>query len=79
MIVLSAILSVILALLAARSTIVEEVAAAPAELRAYVGEQARLFLEDPAAEDILPAHLNHAQDPTVTIGMARALLRGLAK
>ncbi len=68
----------ILAVLASRPTIVEEIAAAPLELRAYVGERARSFLQDSYAEDLLAAHLNNAQDPAATIATVRGLLRSLA-
>lgn len=69
----------ILALLASRPTMVEEVAVAPPELRVYVREQARSFLEHGDAEDLLAAHLHNAQDPAVTIGAVRALLRSLTE
>jgi len=68
----------ILAVLASRPTILEEIAAAPPELRAYVAESARSLLQHPYAEDILAAHLNNAQDPAVTIAAVRELLRRLA-
>lgn len=69
----------ILALLASRPTIVKEVDAVPAELRAYVGEEARSFLDNPDAEDLLAAHLNNAQEPALTIDGVRAVLRQLAR
>jgi hypothetical protein len=69
----------ILALLASRPTIVDEVAGAPNELRTYLAEQSRAFLADPNAEDLLAAHLNNAQDPAVTIGAVRGVLRTLAR
>jgi predicted nucleotidyltransferase len=68
----------ILALLASRPGIAEEVAAAPIELSAYLGQQARAFLNDPDAEDLLAAHLNNAQDPAFTIEAVRVVLRRLA-
>jgi Nucleotidyl transferase AbiEii toxin, Type IV TA system len=68
----------ILALLASRPTIVEEAAAAPAALRAYVAEQARTFLADANAEDLLAAHLNNAQDPAATITGVRTMLKQLS-
>src|SRR5258708_40007395 len=67
-----------LALLAARPTILKEVAAAPAALRAYVAEQAKDFLADVNADDLLAAHLNNAQDPGATIAAVRAMLKQLS-
>ena len=64
----------ILALMASRPSIVEEVAAAPAALRTYVAEQAKSFLADGNAEDLLAAHLNGAQDPAATITQVKAVL-----
>lgn len=69
----------VLALLASRPGISEEVAAAPASLREYVAQQARAFLDSRDAEDLLAAHLNNAQDPAATIAAVRALLRRLAQ
>ena len=68
----------ILALLASRPTLVEEVAAAPIELRTYVAEQSKAFLADPNAEDLLAAHLKNAQDPAATIAAVRAMLERLS-
>lgn len=68
----------ILALLASRPTILEEVAAAPPALRGYVAEQAKGFLGDPRAEDLLAAHLNNAQDPAATITAVRTILERLS-
>jgi len=68
----------ILALLASRPTILEEVAAAPAALRTYVAEQAKTFLADANAEDLLAAHLNNAQDPAATTAAVRAMLERLS-
>jgi len=69
----------ILALLASRPGIAEEVAAAPPALRDYVTQQARAFLDSRDAEDLLAAHLNTAQDPSSTIAAVRTLLRRLAQ
>lgn len=69
----------ILALLASRPRIVEEVAAAPAALRKYVAEQARAFLDSGDAEDLLAANLRNSQDPPSTISAVRALLSRLAQ
>jgi predicted nucleotidyltransferase len=68
----------ILALLASRPGIVEELAAAPSVLREYVNQQAREFLHGRDAEDLLAAHLNTAQDPASTIEVVRTLLNRLA-
>ena len=69
----------VLALLASRPRIVEEVAMAPATLREHVGQQARAFLDSRDAEDLLAAHLNNAQDPASTVAAVRALLGRLAQ
>ncbi len=69
----------ILALLASRPTILEEVAAAPAALRAYVAEQAKNFLADVNADDLLAAHLNNAQDPAATCAAVRTVLKRLSE
>src|SRR6266851_3113545 len=61
-----------------RPTLVEEVAAAPIELRTYVAEQSKAFLADSNAEDLLAAHLNNAQDPAATIAAVRAMLERLS-
>ena len=68
----------VLAVLASRPTLVDEVAGAPRELRTYLAGQSRAFLADPNAEDLLAAHLNDAQDPAVTIGAVRGVLHTLA-
>lgn len=68
----------ILALLASRPLIADEVAAAPEALRVYVSEQAHGFLANPNAEDLLAAHLNNVQDPIETIAAVRRLLQRLA-
>lgn len=64
----------ILALLASRPKIVEEVAAGTSVLRGYIAEQAKAFLEDPSVEDLLAAHLNNAQDPAGTIVVVKTML-----
>jgi hypothetical protein len=68
----------VLALLASRPVIIEEIAAAPPALREYVGQQARAFLDSPHAEDLLAAHLNNAQDPAYRIAAVRVVLGRLA-
>jgi hypothetical protein len=69
----------VLALLASRPTIADEVAAAPPELRRYVGQQARAFLESRDAEDLLAAHLNNSQDQASTIAAVRTSVHRLAQ
>lgn len=69
----------LLALLASRPGIVDEVAAAPARLRAYVAEQAWGFLHSADADDLLAAHLNNAQDPALTMDAVRTLLDRLSQ
>jgi predicted nucleotidyltransferase len=69
----------ILALLASRAHIADEVAAAPEILRAYVSEQTKTLLENPNVEDLLAAHLNNAQDPVQAIAAVRGLLERLAR
>lgn len=64
----------LLALLASRPRIVDEVRVAPAEVRRYLAEEARGFLTDPNAEDLLAAHLNNAQDPAATVEAVRQIL-----
>jgi len=68
----------ILALLASRPALVGEVAAAPRPLREFVATQARVFLTDRNAEDLLAAHLNNAQDPRATIALVKSVLERLA-
>lgn len=68
----------ILALLASRPAILEEVAAAPATLRGYVADHAKNFLADMNAEDLLAAHLNNAQDPAATTAAVRAMIEQLS-
>src|SRR5260370_19274749 len=63
----------ILALLASRPTILEEVAAAPAALRGHAAEQAKNFLADVNAVDLLHAHLNKPQHPAPTVCALRTI------
>jgi predicted nucleotidyltransferase len=69
----------ILALVASRPTLVDEILAAPDALRSYLAEQARVFLVDPYAEDLLAAHLNNAQDPVRAISVVRQQLERTAE
>ena len=64
----------ILALLASRPSALGEIAGAPANLRAYLKDQAAAFLADPNAEDLLAGHLNNAQSPAHTITAVRDVL-----
>jgi predicted nucleotidyltransferase len=68
----------LLALLASRPGIVDEVTAAPSQLRAYVADQAKGFLRGSDADDLLAAHLNNAQDPALTMHAVRTLLERLS-
>jgi predicted nucleotidyltransferase len=68
----------ILALVASRPILLEEVAAAPRPLREFVATQTRRFLTDRNAEDLLAAHLNNAQDPRATIAVVKSVLERLA-
>lgn len=68
----------ILALLASRPAILVEIAATPPELQAYLAGQAKGLLADPSADDLLAAHLNHAQDPAATTAAVKAALGRLA-
>ena len=68
----------ILALLVSRPSLVAEIAKAPPELRSYVAAQARDFLSDPHAEDLMAGHLNNAQDREAAIDRVRDALQRLA-
>jgi hypothetical protein len=69
----------VLALLASRPGLAGEVAAASPEVRAYLAEQARVFLADPDAEDLLAAHLNNAQEPAATVAAVRRVLAEMTR
>lgn len=64
----------ILALVASRATIVEEVAATAEPLRAFVVAGAASLVGDVRLPDLLAGHLNNAQDPA---GTARRVLERL--
>lgn len=67
----------ILALLAARPTLVNEIAQAPEILRQYVRDQATRLLDESSIDDLLAAHLNNAQDPRRVQTRVRARLEQL--
>lgn len=69
----------LLALLASRPSLINEVAAAPRVLRAYVAERSRELLFDPAREELLSCHLSNAQDPAHTAAAVRDVLERLAR
>ncbi len=64
----------ILALIASRPTIIEQLQQSPPELRDYVRDQTAGFLRNPDAGDLLAAHLNNATAPRVVIGRVRSAL-----
>lgn len=67
----------ILALLASRPGIGDEVAAAPAELRGFIAERAGRFLAQPARRDLLAACLGHVPDAAAVIAGVELALGGL--
>ena len=69
----------ILALVAARPTIVEEVASARAELRDFVGRRVQELLASPDLEDLLAGNLGTAQDPASVIDLVRLRLKEIAR
>lgn len=69
----------ILALIASRPRLTDEIEAAPDALRTYLAEHAREFEKDPYAQDLLAAHLNNAQDPARTIAAVREGLQRIAR
>ena len=69
----------ILALMASRPVLADEVAAAPPELRAYVASQAGALLDSPDLAELLAGHLNNSQDPVVTVSSVGMLLVRLAQ
>ncbi len=68
----------ILALIASRPTIIEELQQSPSELRQYVRDQTAGFLRNPDAGDLLAAHLNNATAPRVVIDRVRSALDRIA-
>lgn len=68
----------ILALLASRPGIVDEVAAAPAELRQFIAERAGRFIAQPARRGLLAACLGHVPNPAAVIAGVALALEGLS-
>jgi predicted nucleotidyltransferase len=68
----------ILALLAARPSLVAEVEKAPREIRKFVGEKSSLLLGLGDFDDLVAAHLNNAQDAFRVIQRVRETLVLLA-
>lgn len=69
----------ILALLAARPSIVEEIRRGRAELRDFVVGKIRQLVSRAEFEDLLAAHLNNAQDPGEVIDRVRERLQEFAR
>lgn len=67
----------ILAVIASRETIVDEVTGAPGALRREAVEGARWLLKHPYGTDLLAAHLNHAQAVAATVALVTARLRAI--
>jgi hypothetical protein len=57
----------ILALLASRPEIVQELSTAPGDIRDVVVKETGEITRDPYLEDLVAAHLGGAQDPGATI------------
>lgn len=68
----------ILTLLASRPGIEDEVAAAPARIRGFIGEQAARILAEPARRDLLAASLSPGPDPARSMAAVERVLRILA-
>jgi predicted nucleotidyltransferase len=68
----------ILALVASRPTIIDELQKSPPELRRYVRDQTAGFLKNPDAGDLLAAHLNNATASRVVIDKVRSALNQIA-
>jgi len=68
----------LLALIASRSSLPDEVEAAPPKLRDFLATRARRLLDDPACEDLLFSHLNNAQDPAHTVAQVQEALTRIA-
>ncbi|MBK9550475.1 MAG: hypothetical protein IPO52_15580 [Gemmatimonadetes bacterium] len=69
----------ILALIASRVDIVGEVDRASAELKQFVAESTRQFLQQQRVDDILAGHLNNAQDPRATMRLVQDRLDNIAQ
>jgi len=69
----------ILALLAARDTVVAEIGGASARVSAFVANQTRLFLAHDGFEDLLAANLSNTQDPAHFVAVVRERLGAIAR
>ena len=68
----------ILTLLASRPGVEDEVAAAPARIREFIGEQAARIFVEPARRDLLAASLGSGPDPAGSMAEVQRVLRILA-
>ncbi len=68
----------ILALIAARGSVLDELEAASWRVGEYVASQARSLLENDRFDDLLAANLNNAQDAAQTIEVVRERVRKIA-
>jgi predicted nucleotidyltransferase len=68
----------ILALVASRPGVVEEMRTAPPGLRALVAEWSGWLLATEYAEDLLASHLNNATDVGATVKLVRERIAGMA-
>ena len=69
----------VVTVVAGRGRIVADVAAAPAELRAFVEGQTRLFLQSPLASDVVEGALPDARFDPAVVGRTLARLRAIAE
>lgn len=67
----------ILALVASRPSLIDEVAHAPSELRSFIRENVERLLADPDVEDLITAHLGNAMDRAATCATTTERLRAL--
>jgi predicted nucleotidyltransferase len=68
----------ILALVAARPALIEEVRVAPERIRLHIATQTQALLRKPELPDLLAAHLNNAQEPAKIRERVRQRLEQLA-
>jgi predicted nucleotidyltransferase len=68
----------ILALIASRPTLMQELRASPPELREYVRAQTAEFLTNPDAGDLLSAHLNNVSARATVIDAVHVALKQIA-
>lgn len=68
----------LLALVAARPSIVDEVAVAPGVLRDMLRDEAAAFLRDPDVAELLDAHLNNAIDRAAVVAIVHERLTAMA-